>query len=906
MSSVNGVTVSSFKVPEHLTVDMMEREGQLRLSLTGRSEDSLLRVLDTCAATAIDWANGFQVREAEALAGMIARRLMDTERELSEARKPLEAQQRAMQIPDMEHEVSVMAENHARLERRRSDLETQLETTRVQIENLLTEISRHHPALLEARQDLDKALLEKTEEHQEVKELQARLQRLQERLSQQTAEVDPVVALHESTLAQELYGQVLKLRATRAGLEQELAIVSSRLRALRDAWISVPDAEASYARNKARRNSLQEARDFLLKCDAEAKLLLAQAPQSLRVLHPSQVEPRDPASRWTSALLVGAGGGTCGAMLAIALLAWFKGRSLRILSSTELAQVTQLPLLASLKNVDAWTAAEKQHWAFETLTALKGRMNKAPRDSLVCGFVSARHGEGRTTWVNLLAESARERGYRVLTLSSGQSNDRETEWGAGRDRHPLPALMPAEIGEMLQGSAHSHRVDLLTGDWVWNLQCRQQWQEALRQCHQSENLVVLVDLPPISEPESLLLAENLSQVIWLCGQDMAEMDETRKWIDMLHHAHADVVGTVFNQPMAKARSRHRKAAAIIGCAMALLGSHLSAQDPVAPPPTQEAAVTNVAAMSVNSPSQLAAWQKRLTLGPGDTLDLQVYGKPDTLRLDMSVGPDGRMNYLQARGVTVAGLSVDELRTALENVLTNYYQPPIRVIAIPRSFQSKKYFLLGNVKQRGVYPLNQPLTIMEAIAKAGGFESQPENRTTFLLTDLSRSFLVRKGEEGKFQRMDVNFENLFLRGDLSQNLPLAPEDYLYFPPLDVHEVYVLGEVFKPGATRYLDGASVMRVIAFAGGFKDKAYRSKVLVLRGSLDDPEGFIINVNEVLNGETPDFKLVPGDIVYISRRPWAVVEELAELAISEFLRAAIVTWTGQNVGPFIDDPLIE
>lgn len=130
--------------------------------------------------------------------------------------------------------------------------------------------------------------------------------------------------------------------------------------------------------------------------------------------------------------------------------------------------------------------------------------------------------------------------------------------------------------------------------------------------------------------------------------------------------------------------------------------------------------------------------------------------------------------------------------------------------------------------------------------------------------------------------------------------MAPDDYLYFPPLDLDEIYVLGAVLRPGRATYTSEAAVLRAIIATGGFQEKAYRSKVLVVRGSLNEPQSFVINVNDILQARTPDFKLQPRDIVYVSRRPWARAEELLEYAITEFARAAVITWTGDKVIPSI------
>jgi protein involved in polysaccharide export with SLBB domain len=173
-----------------------------------------------------------------------------------------------------------------------------------------------------------------------------------------------------------------------------------------------------------------------------------------------------------------------------------------------------------------------------------------------------------------------------------------------------------------------------------------------------------------------------------------------------------------------------------------------------------------------------------------------------------------------------------------------------------------------------------------------------------MADLSKSFLIRKQADGIFKKMPVDFEALFLRGDLAENQVMAPDDYLYFPPLNLQEVYVLGEVARPGVAPYLESQTALRAIVARGGFTDKAYRSKVLVVRGSLNHPQTFVLDVSDLLAGKSLDFPLAAGDIVYIHRKPWYKVDELLQLAVTDFLRAAVITYGGTRVGPFITKPV--
>jgi hypothetical protein len=73
-----------------------------------------------------------------------------------------------------------------------------------------------------------------------------------------------------------------------------------------------------------------------------------------------------------------------------------------------------------------------------------------------------------------------------------------------------------------------------------------------------------------------------------------------------------------------------------------------------------------------------------------------------------------------------------------------------------------------------------------------------------------------------------------------------------------------------------------------------------VVRGSLDHPVAIGVDVNGALTGDSPNLALQPGDLVYVSSRPWIRAEELLDQAAQAFVESAVVTWTGINVGPSI------
>jgi protein involved in polysaccharide export with SLBB domain len=148
-------------------------------------------------------------------------------------------------------------------------------------------------------------------------------------------------------------------------------------------------------------------------------------------------------------------------------------------------------------------------------------------------------------------------------------------------------------------------------------------------------------------------------------------------------------------------------------------------------------------------------------------------------------------------------------------------------------------MLGKVNTKGSFVLDRPLTLVEAVARAKGLETGLYRQTTVEMADLGHSFIVRNG-----QKLPVDFEKLFQQGDLTQNIPIEPNDYIYFASTAARDIYVLGEVMNPGPLGFVESATVLAAITDRGGFSEKAFKRRVLVIRGSLNEPETFVINTD--------------------------------------------------------------
>jgi protein involved in polysaccharide export with SLBB domain len=448
---------------------------------------------------------------------------------------------------------------------------------------------------------------------------------------------------------------------------------------------------------------------------------------------------------------------------------------------------------------------------------------------------------------------------------------------------------PDEVTQKLIGPNPEPVVQIPLPGWVWDLTRRKQWHAALRHWSKIDNIALLVELPPASLPETVLLAENLPNLIWLADGEKATAAKTREQLETLRNARCNLAGAVLNH--AQVSFLKDRFARWVGFAVLIVGLHglpALGQELEVQSTNETVSVENTnLSLSIVTPAQRAEWQQRLTLGPGDIVTLALWGEPGLTHTEVAIGPDGRISFLEAQDVMATGLTLDELRVKLNEELGKYRRAPQAMIT-PVAFRSKKYYVLGRVVTKGVYILDRPITVLEAVARAHGFETGLVERNIITVADFSRSFLIRHDK-----RIPLNFESLFQNGDLSQNVSIEPGDYLYFPGTNVKEVYILGEVRLPGTAAFTPNLTLMAAIAARAGYTDRAYKGRVLVVRGSLNKPEKFVIETKDILAGKAPDFRLQPKDIIFVNSRPFIYAEELADRAISVFLQSIVTATVG-------------
>ena len=116
------------------------------------------------------------------------------------------------------------------------------------------------------------------------------------------------------------------------------------------------------------------------------------------------------------------------------------------------------------------------------------------------------------------------------------------------------------------------------------------------------------------------------------------------------------------------------------------------------------------------------------LGPGDNLRISVFGEQG-LSGEFNVSGNGRVSFPLIGDVQAAGKTVEQLRMEIASALADGYIKDPKVSAEVVTF--RPYYILGEVAKPGQYPYSNGITVMNAIATAGGFTYRANEHNVFI-------------------------------------------------------------------------------------------------------------------------------------------------------------------------------
>ena len=239
------------------------------------------------------------------------------------------------------------------------------------------------------------------------------------------------------------------------------------------------------------------------------------------------------------------------------------------------------------------------------------------------------------------------------------------------------------------------------------------------------------------------------------------------------------------------------------------------------------------------------------IGPEDLLDIQVWDNKD-LNQVVFVRPDGMISLPLLGEVTAGGRTVRQLQDDLTQLYSKSVKVP-SVTVIVKDIKSRGVFFIGAFTKPGVLQLTRDLTLIQAVSLIGGL--QP-------LADADNGYLLR-GDK----KTPIDFTKLMQKGDLTQNLRLEPGDSLVVPQAD--QIFVEGEVKRPGPQKFSGDLTLIKAVTQAGGFTPLAAPGRADLLRTDGQKKVRMRIDLDKIMRApdSNPDMQLRPDDILIVPQR---------------------------------------
>ena len=167
----------------------------------------------------------------------------------------------------------------------------------------------------------------------------------------------------------------------------------------------------------------------------------------------------------------------------------------------------------------------------------------------------------------------------------------------------------------------------------------------------------------------------------------------------------------------------------------------------------------------------SAQDPNYAIQPADVLAITVYQQPD-LTTKTRVSAEGYISFPLLGKVEVTGLSAEQLEQNLKKLLEQDYLINAQVSVFIEQYHPRQVTVIGEVTKPGKYDMaaEKKMTVMEAIALAGGFTKDAAINNTIVL----------RTENGKQRVIKVRVKNITLKGRTQEDVILEPGDIVSVP------------------------------------------------------------------------------------------------------------------------------
>jgi polysaccharide export outer membrane protein len=253
-----------------------------------------------------------------------------------------------------------------------------------------------------------------------------------------------------------------------------------------------------------------------------------------------------------------------------------------------------------------------------------------------------------------------------------------------------------------------------------------------------------------------------------------------------------------------------------------------------------------------APQEAATPGKEYEVGVDDVLDINII-KPEPIASAAVVAPDGTITLPYIGNVQAKGQTLSKIQDEVQKRLAGYMEYPVVSVSL-RQTRSQKFIIYGQVVQPGAYPVEEGMTLLHAITKAGGF---------IVPGSTGKIRILRPKPAGSKAEVIKSDITAILSG-AKQNIAVLPGDTIV---VSVDKFYISGEVNRPGTYPVEENMTLLHAITQAGGFIEPSATGKVRLSRPKAPDSEAVVIDldIKAVLNGAHQNVIVFPGDSIIVS-----------------------------------------
>jgi protein involved in polysaccharide export with SLBB domain len=303
--------------------------------------------------------------------------------------------------------------------------------------------------------------------------------------------------------------------------------------------------------------------------------------------------------------------------------------------------------------------------------------------------------------------------------------------------------------------------------------------------------------------------------------------------------------------------------------LSLVAPHAALAQPPAPAPTPAVPpATPPTALPVPVPAPTFVFPPQVRpilgsdyrLGNGDLVEVQVAGRLEVIRQQVTVDPEGTINVPPLGTIPVGGLTLAEAhRRVAERARALYRYADVAVsVVTPRAFE---IVVSGEVERPGAMIVTATRRLHDVIREVGGITPRGSQRRV----QVTRNGVAREVDLLAFE----------LRGDIGQN-PLVEEGTRIHVPPRTGAVALLGAVRRPGEYELGPDGSLRALLDLVGGLGQAAAGSDTRLTRVGLDGRKETTTLDLRTAVGPERDVRLQPGDTLFVP--PIAVLQDVVEV----------------------------